>query len=96
MNPITLADLLNSSVLVTGALLVSTGSCTIAENRISIGVSIQTSTSGKALLPIIQLCSILCCCDHLQLQLYFEIATSQKLNRQHLHWQLHFSWQSPP
>ena len=42
-----LSTMLTSSVLVTGALLVGTGDCTVVGNSISVGASIQTTSSGK-------------------------------------------------
>ena len=42
-----LFTMLNSSVLVTGALLVGTGNCTVVGNTISIKASIQTTAIGK-------------------------------------------------
>ena len=39
--------MLTSSVLVTGALLVGTGDCTVVGNIISVNASIQTSINGK-------------------------------------------------
>ena len=42
-----LSTMLNSSVLVTGALLVGTGDCTVVGNIISINASIQTTSIGK-------------------------------------------------
>ena len=40
-----LSTTLTSSVLVTGALLVGTGDCTVAENAVSVNASIQTTSS---------------------------------------------------
>ena len=44
---LTLSTMLNSSVLVTGALLVGTGDCTVVGNTISINESIQSSSNGR-------------------------------------------------
>ena len=42
-----LVTVLNTSVMVTGALLVGTGDCTVVGSTISIGESIRTATVGK-------------------------------------------------
>ena len=39
------STVLTSSVLITGALLVGTGDCTVAGNSISVNASIQTTSS---------------------------------------------------
>ena len=46
----TFSTSLRSSVLVTGALLVGTGYCTVVGNIISVGASIQTPFSGKIII----------------------------------------------
>ena len=42
-----LVTILNTSLMVTGALLLGTGDCTIVGSTISIGESIRTTTIGK-------------------------------------------------
>ena len=42
-----LVTMLNTSLMVTGALLVGTGDCTIVGSTINIGESIRTTTIGK-------------------------------------------------
>ena len=42
-----LVTVLNTSLMVTGALLVGTGDCTIVGSTMSVGESIRTTTIGK-------------------------------------------------
>ena len=42
-----LVAVLNTSILVTGVLLIGTGDCTIVGSTVGIGESIQTTTVGK-------------------------------------------------
>ena len=47
MSTPSLSTMLTSSILVTGALLVGTGDCTVVGDSISVSASIQTTSSGK-------------------------------------------------
>ena len=46
----TLSTMLSSSILVTGALLVGTGDCTVVGDSISVSASIRTTSSGMLML----------------------------------------------
>ena len=41
------SSMLNSSILITGALIVSTGDCSIVRSTISVGASIQRPSTGN-------------------------------------------------
>ena len=53
-----LSTMLTSSVLVTGALLVGTGDCTVIGNSISVSASIQTTSSGMLIYLAIHMTAI--------------------------------------
>ena len=60
----TFSTSLRSSVLVTGALLVGTGDCTVVGNTISVGASIQTPSSGKISMYSHTIGHMYTFCDH--------------------------------
>ena len=52
MSTPSLSTMLTSSILVTGALLVGTGDCTVVGNSISVSASIRTTSSGMLLIVL--------------------------------------------